>query len=245
MTSIVLPELNYLLIKHLDLYLDYKNLRQTNKYYHEFIENIKLYKELRELGHIKYLNISRKAYFLKACYYGYLEAVKYLYKNNKKINIHSENEKAFRISCENGQYNVAEWLYSISIKNNIENNKRIDIHAMDDYAFIQSCSNGHKNIAEWLYNISGTENNRKIDINKRFNKAFRYSCCHGHKDIAQWLYNLHDKNIYTNVDSTFRSSYYNGHKDIVQWLYNLSKTDNNIILNNNILFLGEWLKNFK
>ena len=45
---IVLPELNYILIKHLDPWHDYKNLIRVNKYWNEFIANNKLYRELKE-----------------------------------------------------------------------------------------------------------------------------------------------------------------------------------------------------
>ena len=42
MDSVILPELNYELIKYLDPYDDYKNLIKVNKYYNNFIINNKL-----------------------------------------------------------------------------------------------------------------------------------------------------------------------------------------------------------
>ena len=45
---LLLPELDYLIIKYLDPLRDYKNLISVNKDYKNFIENNKLYQELKE-----------------------------------------------------------------------------------------------------------------------------------------------------------------------------------------------------
>ena len=141
MVSIVLSDLDHILIKHLDPYDDYKNLIQVNKYYNNFIRNNKLYQELQELHKkIDPLNPSvdyNHTYFPEACKYGYLKVAKYLYKKYL-IDIHIDNELALRWAYRNGHSNVIEWLYNLS-SNNIPNIYKLII-------FDELCSKGYKNI---------------------------------------------------------------------------------------------------
>lgn len=83
--SIVLPELNYILLKYLDPYNDYKNLI-INKYYHEIITNNKTDKLYIKFTNM-YIDINfTEIDFMKACRYGYRHIIKYLYRKYK-INI--------------------------------------------------------------------------------------------------------------------------------------------------------------
>ena len=56
-------------------------------------------------------------------------------KNNQPINIHVNDEDAFRCSCANGHINIAQWLYELGL----ENNQPINIHANNEDAFRCSC----------------------------------------------------------------------------------------------------------
>ena len=87
--SIVLPEINFILIKYLDLYVDYKNLGEVNKYYNNFIRNNKLYKEFKVFYAKRnpLLAINYAKDFHQACYNGHSRIAKYLYKKYK-IDIH-------------------------------------------------------------------------------------------------------------------------------------------------------------
>ena len=114
-TILPLPELNLLVTKYLDLLDDYKNICQINKYLN-LIKNNRLYIELQELyKKIDFNNERNILYctiFTKACYYGYINVAKYLYKRDRN---YSENiQRAFKHSCENGHKDIAEWLYNIS-----------------------------------------------------------------------------------------------------------------------------------
>jgi hypothetical protein len=55
--------------------------------------------------------------FIEACVTGELEVAKWLYDICKEINnpvdIHLYDDKAFRLSCEKGKKNIAEWLCSL------------------------------------------------------------------------------------------------------------------------------------
>ena len=61
-----------------------------------------------------------------------------LKKEYGKIDIHANNEYAFRWSCYNGNLEIVKWLLSLK-----EEYGKIDIHADDESAFRWSCYNGH------------------------------------------------------------------------------------------------------
>jgi hypothetical protein len=106
------------------------------------------------------------------------------------INIHDQNDFAFRFSCEHGYLEIAKWLYSLSFveTQTLGLNQfqpyslgEINIHAEDEEAFIQSCEYGHIEVAKWLYDLGG------INIRARDDFAFKWSCNYGYIEIAKWL----------------------------------------------------------
>ena len=50
---------------------------------------------------------------------GHLQVAQWLYSldTDNPINIHIENEYAFRWACDNGHLQVAQWLYSLDTDN--------------------------------------------------------------------------------------------------------------------------------
>jgi hypothetical protein len=69
--------------------------------------------------------------------------------NREIINIHAENEYAFRMSCFKGKIEIAKWLMKISK----ENGEVINIHAENKHAFILSCRYGYIEVAKWLCSL--------------------------------------------------------------------------------------------
>jgi diacylglycerol kinase len=69
------------------------------------------------------------SYFLNARQTGHLEIAKWLYSLGG-VDIHAENEDAFRNACLNGYLEIAKWLYSFG---------GVDIHAKNEYAFRITC----------------------------------------------------------------------------------------------------------
>lgn len=88
--------------------------------------------------------------FSWCCYYGHLDVVKWLlrvYSKEQTIDIHAENEEAFRISCGSGHLDVVKQLWKVS-------DGKINIHANNDYAFKWSCYNDYLDVVKWLWETS-------------------------------------------------------------------------------------------
>ena len=99
------------------------------------------------------------------------------------IDIHADNEWAFRLSCSCGHLEIMRWLYQLSTKHD---SYPINIHVEDEWAFCASCSDNLIN-AQWLYQLS-IEMNSPIDIHINDETPFCQSCQEGHLEIARWLY---------------------------------------------------------
>src|SRR4029079_4387201 len=102
--------------------------------------------------------------FPNACAYGYLFVAQYFF-NKYDIDIHIDDECAFRGACYNNHMEIAKWLFKLS--NEIYSPSglvsRIDIHAEDDFAFRLACYNGLIEMAIWLFNL-GNEIYSPINI---------------------------------------------------------------------------------
>ena len=122
--------------------------------------------------------------FLTFIHNGKLAEIQTFYEQYKlHINISADDEEAFIDACENGNLDVAQWLYQIK--------PTIDISVDQEAAFCYACQNGHLDVAQWLYQIKPT-----IDISAKKKEAFRKACENGHLDVAQWLQTLMPYGLY-------------------------------------------------
>ena len=142
------------------------------------------------------------------CKKGNLDVAKWLY--SRGVDIHADNEHAFRTACKNGHLDVARWLHSLG---------DIDIHVDDEYAFRKSCVNGHLHVARWLHSIGN------IYVHTMNNYTFKWSCRNNHLVVAQWLYSLGDVDIHEKNDYLFRWFCKDGNLKVAQWLYSLGRVD--------------------
>ena len=92
--------------------------------------------------------------FLKACEKGHLRVVKWLIQlgieQQNPINIHVNDEFAFKYSCYRGRLEVAKWLVQLGV----EQQNPFNIHVNNEEAFGLSCCNGHLEVAKWLVSLS-------------------------------------------------------------------------------------------
>ena len=84
--------------------------------------------------------------FTKSCKNGALLIAKELLKSNFDIDIHENNECAFRFACYEGHLKVAKWLLQLDGK--------IDIHALNEDAFRNAGGDGHLEVAKWLLQLN-------------------------------------------------------------------------------------------
>ena len=61
------------------------------------------------------------------------------------MDIHGENDPLFAISCQCGELEYAQWLYSEC--------PDINVLAYHDWAFRKACEHNHSNVAEWLVSL--------------------------------------------------------------------------------------------
>ena len=65
------------------------------------------------------------------------------YKNN--IDIHYDNNWAFRCACRYGNLKLCQWLYSL------DTSQSFNIHFHSDWAFRNACRSGNLKLCKWLY----------------------------------------------------------------------------------------------
>jgi hypothetical protein len=133
--------------------------------------------------------------FLKACEYGYLEMVKWLYSLGR-INIHIHDEYAFRTVCTNGYLELAKWLFDIST--HFPERTRINMIARGGQAFRHACANGHLEIIKWLHG--------KVQLERYMvTEALDWAKEFGHEDVVQFLKRYTCMYCYEHYDHDFDS----------------------------------------
>lgn len=174
------PELEQIILDYLDPAIDYKQLVIVNKYYHDLITKIPIYRELKsfysrhrfllEPIYDKYTRV-----FVLACTNKYLEVAKYLFSKFPSINIHTNNEYAFRLACACGYLDIVKYLCSLDGK--------INIFAERMYAFKMACEKDYLDVIKYLTGL----NQYRLIENHEHEELLRISCNHGHIQIAEWL----------------------------------------------------------
>jgi ankyrin repeat protein len=126
---------------------------------------------------------------------------------NPLINVSLEHELPFRISCERGHLQMAQWLLNIK--------PTIQISIFGEYAFTYACQNGHLHVAQWLLEVKPN-----IEVDYLNYSIFINTCKHGQLQVAQWLYSLHPE---VNIENVIRQMYildpyFTNNSEVVLWL---------------------------
>ena len=132
--SIIINDLDNLLIDFCDLESDFFNLMRVNKHYYKLIKNNELFMEWNKCytaSPMSYIRNNKDKLFLKSCDIGLLLFSKYLVSKHN-INIHYNREHPFQLSCRSGYLDIAKWLIDLSSK---PGSTLINIHTDDEYAF--------------------------------------------------------------------------------------------------------------
>jgi len=106
--------------------------------------------------------------FFTAVKYGYLNFVKKMVESG--IDIHFDNEYAFRLSAKRGHIDVVKYLVE----------QGSDIHAQDEYAFRYASKNGHIDVVKFLF-----EKGANIYIHDYF--SIMEATSNGHLEIVKFL----------------------------------------------------------
>jgi hypothetical protein len=91
------------------------------------------------------------------------------------IDLHAENDDAFRRACQFGHLETAQWLWSLG---------GIDMHAENDGAFRWACQFGQLQTAQWLWSMRG------VDVHALADFAFQKACELFQLETAKWLFSL-------------------------------------------------------
>ncbi len=121
-----------------------------------------------------------------------LSLMKQIIEIDPETDIHSNQDYAFCIACENGYYSIAKWLYSLG---------NININAQHDHAFRYACRNNHIEIARWLLEISPN-----IDVHSLDNELVDYAYSEWKQDIIDIITEYSPKpiNKYASEEKLFR-----------------------------------------
>lgn len=82
--------------------------------------------------------------FAKTCRFGHLKLVRWLHRVRPNLNIHHNDDKAFRGACKGGHPRIAQWLFSLG---------SVNVRARDDDAIKGAYREEHGQIVLWLGSI--------------------------------------------------------------------------------------------
>jgi hypothetical protein len=95
------------------------------------------------------------------------------------VDIHAENDFAFRCSFTNGHLELAQWLWSLG---------DVDMHGENDTVFWLTCNNNYLETAQWFWSLGGVDIHAGNDFALQL--ALRLACMRNHVEMVRWLMSL-------------------------------------------------------
>lgn len=129
--------------------------------------------------------------FIYACSHGQLNTAKYLV-SNVKIDVHFDEDSAFKYSCHNNHYSVAKWLYSTY--------PEINYRTSNDYPLAATLFNYYDKIAKYLITLYD-DNNIDVAINLCFKGA--------RPDLISYIIDIYS------IESRIVNTIYQAHFDVL------------------------------
>lgn len=217
MSSLLLEDLDKVIIQHIETPDDFRNLLTVNEYFKKLVFDDDFFKEWKRLFceartrfEAEGISLKKSTIFLLVCKLGCFKICKYLYhKEVSYINKNAFNDDAFSLACVSGNMSLIKWLFQ----------KKEEISTgtlLSTFRF--SCRTGNLELAKFIH--QSNLNFQQNDISF----LFATCCSFGIFKLIKWLYQSYKEiNVHINNNFAFRWSFKKGHIHITKWLFELKK----------------------
>jgi len=123
--------------------------------------------------------------FIDSCLCGHKNIAEWFVQNAPDLDIHAEDDAAFRLACVNGFLPIALWLYNLG---------NVNIHSRDDIIFKKTLLSGKIEIVKFIYSLSESSS-ITLDWNELFTDLCNQKLYQNHKIMAEYLYSIKSENI--------------------------------------------------
>jgi hypothetical protein len=156
--------------------------------------------------------VSYDSEFCDCCIGGHLNLARWLY-SKTTINIHDNDNIAFRSACAHDHIQVAQWLFTLA-----QQNETVDkLFASWEDAFSVTSKRGSLAIVQWLHSLKPSEELMKHCLD---------ACSHGQVSIVQWIGSLTTLTfLEEEIDQLFQDVCQRGYLEVAQLLYGLGFID--------------------
>ena len=171
---------------------------------------------------------SNNRLWVNLCQDGHLSMAKFIWdvccRSTRWMSSHVDHrfnkDEPFRVACEAGRLDVAQWLWDLDPTN------RPDHRAIYDEPFRAACMNGHFGVAQWLWDLCPS--NRPQQMLGRCG-LFTLMCVHNNLQMAMWLWDIMGEDRkHIDLEMTLYLTQLNGRIRVIKWLSGLISSFSNL-----------------